>query len=106
MNQENPDQINLSFTTILSNGEQVNLKPGSVAEAVTADNVSEYIDLVMKTRFKESKEQIKAMQSGMLSVMGPNLMQFLRLLDWEHLESRVCGEKTVDVDKLKSITRY
>ena len=46
------------------------------------------------------------MQSGMQAVMGPNLMQFLRLLDWEHLESRVCGEKTVDVDKLKSITRY
>ena len=27
-------------------------------------------------------------------------------MDWEHIESRACGEKTIDIDKLKSITTY
>ena len=27
-------------------------------------------------------------------------------MDWEQVESRACGEKTVDIDKLMSITSY
>jgi len=48
--------VKLKFTTILSNGEQVNLKPGEEVESVNKSNIKEYIDLVLKTRFNESKE--------------------------------------------------
>ena len=27
-------------------------------------------------------------------------------MDWEQIESRACGDKTIDIDKLKSITQY
>ena len=30
----------------------------------------------------------------------------LQLMDWEQVEARACGEKTVDIDKLKGITSY
>eukprot|EP00806_Schmidingerella_arcuata_P005908 Macronucleus_6378.p1 GENE.Macronucleus_6378~~Macronucleus_6378.p1 ORF type:complete len:155 (+),score=28.85 Macronucleus_6378:1-465(+) len=33
-------------------------------------------------------------------------MPVLQIMDWEQVETRACGEKTVDIDKLKSITRF
>ena len=48
--------VDLTFTTILSNGEEINLKPGYEVEKVTKGNLSEYIDLVLKARFNESKD--------------------------------------------------
>lgn len=27
-------------------------------------------------------------------------------MDWDSIESRACGEKTIDIEKLKSITKY
>jgi len=48
--------VKLTFKTILSNGEEANLKPGEEIEKVTKDNLQEYIDLVLKTRFNESRE--------------------------------------------------
>ena len=54
--EEFASSVKLTFKTILSNGEEVNLKPGEELQTVTKDNLSEYIDLVMKTRFNESKD--------------------------------------------------
>mmetsp|Transcript_18316 Transcript_18316/g.24458 ORF Transcript_18316/g.24458 Transcript_18316/m.24458 type:complete len:162 (-) Transcript_18316:772-1257(-) len=48
--------VKLTFKTILSNGDEVNLKPGEEIEKVTKENLQEYIDLVLKTRFSESRE--------------------------------------------------
>lgn len=69
--------MKLTFKTILSNGEEINLKPGEEIETVTKDNLQEYIDLVMKTRFNESKEQIEAMREGIKSVFTPELIPIL-----------------------------
>jgi E3 ubiquitin-protein ligase HERC2 len=60
----------------------------------------------MKTRFNENKEQIEAMREGLKLVFTSELIPVLQLMDWEQIESRACGEKTVDIDKLKSITEY
>ena len=62
--EEFKQNVMLNFQTILSNGEEVNLKPGEEVESVTRENLPEYIELVMKTRFNESKEQIDAMREG------------------------------------------
>lgn len=48
--------VKLKFTTILTNGEEMSLKPGEECENVTKDNLQEYIALVLKTRFNESRE--------------------------------------------------
>ena len=55
----------------------MNLKPGEEVETVTRENLPEYIDLVMKTRFNESREQIEAMREGMKKVFTEPLMPFI-----------------------------
>ena len=100
------EYVELKFTTQLSNGEEVNLKPGEEVDDVAPWNIDEYIGLVLKTRFAESKKPIDYMREGMSLVFGSKIMPMLQLMDWEHIESRSCGEKTIDIDKLKSITRY
>lgn len=54
--QEFEQEVQLNFTTILSHGEEVNLRANGDTERVTKANLPEYIDLVMKTRFNEAKE--------------------------------------------------
>lgn len=73
---------------------------------MTKENLTEYIDLVLKTRFNESKEQLAAMREGIKLVFTPELLPVLSIMDWEQVESRACGQKTIEIDKLKSITRY
>ena len=80
------------------------MKPGEEIEAVTKENLNEYIELVLKTRFNEAKEQIEAMREGIKSVFTPELMPVLQIMDWEQVETRACGQKTIEIDKLKSIT--
>ena len=104
--EEFKNEVKLTFKTILSNGEEVNLKPGEEIETVTKENLTEYIDLVLKTRFNESKEQLAAMREGIKLVFTPELLPVLSIMDWEQVESRACGQKTIEIDKLKSITRY
>lgn len=75
--------VNLKFNTILSNGEEVNLKPGEELETVTKENLAEYIDLVMKARFNESKEQLDAMKEGIKGVFTEAILPILQIMDWE-----------------------
>ena len=44
---------------------------------MTKANLPEYIDLVMKTRFNEAKEQIDAMKEGIKLVFTEQLMPTL-----------------------------
>mmetsp|Transcript_18316 Transcript_18316/g.24464 ORF Transcript_18316/g.24464 Transcript_18316/m.24464 type:complete len:92 (-) Transcript_18316:487-762(-) len=46
------------------------------------------------------------MREGIKIVFTDELMPVLQIMDWEQVETRACGEKTVDIDKLKSITRF
>lgn len=57
-------------------------------------------------RFNESKEQTEAMREGIRSVFTADLIPSLQIMDWEQLESRACGQKTIEIDKLKAITEY
>ena len=50
---------------------------------MTKENLSEYIDLVLKTRFNESKEQLAAMREGIKLVFTPELLPVLSIMDWE-----------------------
>ena len=71
------EELDLKFTTVLSNGEEINLKPGEEVEEVAPWNYEEYISLVMKARFNESKKQIDAMRQGIEMVFGSKIMPML-----------------------------
>ena len=67
----NPDQFEYivyeKFNTILSNGEQIELKQNGNNVDVTIDNLQEFVSLVIKKRLNESKKQIKAIQKRIKS---------------------------------------
>ena len=52
--------IDLNFTTVLSNGEQIQLCEGGKEKKVTKANLQEFVDSVMSARFNESAAQVKA----------------------------------------------
>lgn len=69
------------------------------------DNIDEFIDLVLKARSSEATEQTKAIQDGINTVLEGSL-DIISYLTPAAMEIRVCGEKTVQVELLKSITTY
>lgn len=49
---------------------------------------------------------MEAMRAGIKLVFTDEVMPIMNIMDWEQIESRACGDKTVDIDKLKSITNF
>lgn len=96
--------VNLKFETILSSGETIKLQSEKEHSEVNKENLAEYIDLVQTARFNESKTQMDSFKDGVKLVLGD--LTILQLMDWEQVEARVCGQKTVEIEKLKSISRY
>lgn len=56
--------VDQTFTTVLSNGEELELCPDGQNQRVTKTNIEEFIALVLKARMSEATEQIKAIRSG------------------------------------------
>ncbi len=48
-----------TFTTRLSDGSEVELKPDGRRIAVTPENVEEFVDLVLKARLSEGSAQVR-----------------------------------------------
>lgn len=46
-----------------------------------------------------------ALQKG-INIVFNNKLNVLSFLNWEQVEIRACGEKTIDMDRLKSITTF
>lgn len=93
----------LTMTTILSNGEEVDLIPGGKNVKVNYSNLNEYIHRTLEVRFNECKKQIKAIKKGVNITFNA---EFLRLLGWQDLEYKVVGKEVLDIDRLKEITVY
>lgn len=93
------------FTTILSNSTEVDLCPDGSTRKVTKRNLNEFIELVLKVRSAEAKEQMEAIKSGINSTLDGKI-NTLGYLRWEQIEVRACGEKIFDIEKLRSITSY
>lgn len=58
---------------------------------------------MLEKRFNESSNQFKAIMEGIDFVIPLDL---LKLFTWEELETRACGDKIIEVEKLKNITTY
>ncbi|KAK7944978.1 hypothetical protein WMY93_000706 [Mugilogobius chulae] len=93
----------LVYTTLLSDGQMVELIPGGSNVAVRYEDRCEFIRLVQKVRLEESKQQIAAMQAGLLKVVPQAVLD---LLTWQEVEKKVCGDPEISVEALKRLTRY
>lgn len=72
---------------------------------MTKATIEEFIGLVLKARFAEGTQQIKAIQEGLDQVFMGKL-GLIAYLTPQAIEVRACGAKEIDIDRLKSITKY
>ncbi|XP_053105548.1 E3 ubiquitin-protein ligase HECTD3 isoform X2 [Hemicordylus capensis] len=93
----------LTYTTVLSDQRMVDLIPGGSRTVVRYEDRLDFICLVQKARLEESKEQIAAMQAGLLKVVPQAVLD---LLTWQELEKKICGDPEVTVEALKKLTRF
>ncbi|XP_031150221.1 E3 ubiquitin-protein ligase HECTD3 [Sander lucioperca] len=93
----------LVYTSLLSDGQMVELIPGGSNVAVRYEDRSEFVRLVQKARLEESRQQIAAMQAGLLKVVPQAVLD---LLTWQEVEKKVCGDPEITVEALKRLTRY
>ncbi|XP_044157622.1 E3 ubiquitin-protein ligase HECTD3 [Bufo gargarizans] len=93
----------LTYTTVLSDQRMVELVPGGSNISVRYEDRQEFIRMVQKARLEESKEQIEALQAGLLKVVPQAVLD---LLTWQELEKRVCGDPEISVEALKKQARF
>ncbi|XP_030061835.1 E3 ubiquitin-protein ligase HECTD3 [Microcaecilia unicolor] len=93
----------LTYTTVLSDQRLVELIPNGSSTIVRYEDRKEFIHLVQKARLEESKEQIAAIQAGLLRVVPQAVLD---LLTWQELEKSVSGDPEVTVEALKKLTRF
>ncbi|XP_053503338.1 E3 ubiquitin-protein ligase HECTD3 isoform X2 [Ictalurus furcatus] len=93
----------LVYSTPLSDGRLVELIPGGSSVVVHYEERMEFIRLVQKARLEESREQIAALQAGLMKVVPQAVLD---LLTWQEVEKKVCGDPEITVEALKRLTRY
>uniref|UniRef100_A0A673K6P0 E3 ubiquitin-protein ligase HECTD3-like n=1 Tax=Sinocyclocheilus rhinocerous TaxID=307959 RepID=A0A673K6P0_9TELE len=91
----------LVYTTPLSDGRLVELIPGGSGVVVRYEDRMEFIRLVQKSRLEESREQIAAMQAGLVKVVPQAVLD---LLTWQEVEKKVCGDPEITVEALKRLS--
>ena len=79
------------------------LRPGGAATPVTFGNRLEYCELALHARLHESQRQCDALLQGLCYMVPQRL---LTLFTWAQLESLCCGAAEVDVELLRSRTKY
>ena len=70
---------------------------------MTFANREEYVQLVVQARLAEGAEQVRALRRGIAEVLpaGP-----LSLLTWREARELLCSEAEIDVEFLRTHTRY
>jgi E3 ubiquitin ligase SMURF1/2 len=77
--------------------------PGGANKLVTKQNLEQFIELLVMTRFEEGAKQIQWIREGVFTVIPKTI---LNMLTWEEIEIRAVGNKILDLDLLKKITDY
>jgi len=91
------------FTTLLSNGKDVAVKPNGHNLPLRYEQRAEYVELSIQTRLHESDVQIRAIRKGLHAIVPENM---LALFSWLDLELMVCGNPEIDLDLLRKHTKY
>jgi len=97
------DYITNNFVTNSSDGRDIELKENGREVPVEWDTRHEFVRLVEEYRLSEFKQQVEAIKRGMATMVPVRL---LPLFTWQELEMMVCGKREIDLDYLKSNTRY
>ncbi len=92
----------LTFTAVLSNGDTVPLLADGES-LVTYEDRLKYCRLAKEVRMTEFRAQIGAIRDGLIRVVPDEV---LRLLTWQELETKVCGNPEISIEDLKKSTRY
>ncbi|XP_029971711.1 E3 ubiquitin-protein ligase HECTD3-like [Salarias fasciatus] len=93
----------LVYTTLLTDGQMVELIPGGSNVSVHYKDRSQFICLVQKARLEESKQQIAALRAGLLKVVPQAVLD---LLTWQEVEKKVCGDPEITVEALKLSAQF
>lgn len=92
-----------TFSTVGSDGVEVELFRGGKNQVVTWDRRLEYANMVEKYRLNEVKEQVNAIKEGLYSIVTS---RFFSIFTWHELEMLVCGSPDIDLNVLKRHTIY
>ena len=89
------------FEIWLSDGTLVPVCPAGQDRVVTDENRVEYSQLALHTRLNEGQAQMRAIASGLSSLVPSSA---LHLLHWRELEALVTGQPEIDLALLREHT--
>lgn len=96
----NVENLCLTFSVMLENGQEIDLKENGRNIDVTDENKEEYLTLVLEHRMLDSiAEQLQEFLSGIYDVVPKAL---LSVFDYQELELMLCGIPTIDIDDWKA----
>ena len=93
----------LFWTTTLSDGVQIDLRPKGSTTRVLYSEVKDYVSETIMARLRESQLQYNAIKRGIAKVIPPSLFNIVTA---KELEIWVCGRNNVDIDLLRRHTKY
>lgn len=97
------DVLCLTFSIMMENGQEVDLKENGRNIDVTDANKEEYLQLVLQHRMLASiSEQLQELLTGIYDVVPKTL---LSVFDYQELELMLCGIPTIDTADWKTNTR-
>lgn len=97
------DIIFETFTAQLSDGSEVELLANGGEVPVTFDNRLDFCRDVLQARLHETQRQCDAIIQGLASVIPQRM---LSLFAWHQLELLMCGKSEIDLEALRSRTKY
>jgi hypothetical protein len=101
--REFAERFDLSFVVTNAAGREVALTVRGTAEPVTHMNCALFIAIANEMRLAEVRAPLECMREGLWEnlKLGPDLG-----IDWQTLEFAACGERQIELDKLKKGTRF
>lgn len=102
-NEANAFLQDLNWTATLSDGRIVDLIPDGSNATVKIENLEKYLRLYVEARLTESLIPIEAFREGLTSIIPSGAIS---LLSYDEFENVVCGNRIIDIQRLKDNTEY
>ena len=93
----------LTWTSTLSDGTEVELIPGGAQVQVQTEHLEDYVKIVVHKRLKESERALRALRDGLTSVV-PHAV--LPLFTGMELQRLLAGAPIISIDLLQQCTEY
>lgn len=93
----------VAWTAKRSDGKIIELIPHGRKKSVHVMDLDHFLALFVEAKLSESQQAMTAFRIGLLSIIPNNA---LTLLTGEELERIVCGNRSIDIQRLKENTEY